>query len=338
MSASSKTEGYISAGDIEKFGYCPLSWWLSRGLEDPELSESMEEGSKKHAELSSELTKMKDHEEKVREMDVGILYFSIGATIISIVGLTFLPMTLSDRTSQILSIISLIWLLAACYYLYRAETLVTKEEKLLAERLILVFAMTAVIIAVVAFTTYLSSNVIESYALESIALIWLIGACIYLYKSLIHIEEAKIYRLKHEIEGEVKYVDDEDAKPKLFVSKEHGLRGRPDYVLLIDDDHVPVEVKTGRVPRGPLFSHIMQIAAYCLLMEDEYGHAPPYGILRYGAVEHEIEYNEELKHLVMGKVEDMRRLEKSDGAHRNHNRPGKCRHCSRRDVCPEKLE
>jgi len=72
-------------------------------------------------------------------------------------------------------------------------------------------------------------------------------------------------------------------------------------------------------------------------MEDEYGNAPPHGILRYGTVEHEIEYNEELKHLVLEKIEDMRGLEKSGEAHRNHNRPGKCRSCSRRNDCPEKL-
>jgi CRISPR-associated exonuclease Cas4 len=189
----------------------------------------------------------------------------------------------------------------------------------------------------VAFTTYLSSNVILSYAMEVIALIWLVGACFFLFKSLKHIEEARIFRLKHEIEGEVKYVDDTGAKPKVFSSKKFGLRGRPDYVLLIGDDHIPVEVKTGRVPRGPLFSHILQIAVYCLLLGEEFKKEPPYGILRYGSVEHEIDFTDDLKNLLIDKVTDMRRLEKTGDAHRNHNRPGKCRNCSRRDVCPERL-
>jgi CRISPR-associated exonuclease Cas4 len=236
-----------------------------------------------------------------------------------------------------MAIIALIWLLAACYFLYRAETLATADEKLIAERLILVFAMTATVIAIIAVTTYLSASLTESYVLESIALIWLIGACYFLYKSLKHIEEARIYRIKHEIEGEVKYVDNGKSKPKLFASKKFGLRGRPDFVLLVDEDHIPVEVKTGRVPRGPLFSHILQIAAYCLLVEEEYGR-PPYGILRYGTVEHEIEYEDDLKKLLLEKIDDIRKLEKTGDVHRNHNRPGKCKFCSRRDICPEKLE
>jgi CRISPR-associated exonuclease Cas4 len=333
----SEPEKYISAGDIEKYGYCPLSWWLSKGREETEESEVMDKGSKKHAEIGSEVRRIRDHEEKVKETDTGIMYFSIGATIVAIIGLTFLPMPLSDKLSQILAAISLIWLLAACYYLYRAETLVTEDEKLIAERIILGFAMTATVIAILAVTVYLSSNVTLSSVFVTMALIWLIGACFFLYKSLMHLENAMIFRLKHDIEGEVKYVDDDTAKPKLFISKKHHLRGRPDYVLLIDDDHIPVEVKTGRVPRGPLFSHILQLAAYCLLVEDEYTR-PPYGILRYGGIEHEIEFEDELRTLLLNKMTEMRSAESSKNVHRNHNRPGKCKYCSRRDICPEKLE
>ena len=329
-------EYYISAGDIEKFGYCPLSWWLSRGQEEPEESEVLKEGSKKHVEIGSEVKKIRDHEEKVKEMDAGILYFSIGGTIVSLVGLTFLPFSMSEKTSQIMAAVALIWLLAACYYLYRAETLVTREEKLIAERLILGFGMTATIIAIIAFTTYITANVIESYVLEVIALVWLIGACIYLYNSLRHIEEARIFRLKHMIDGEVKYVDDGGPAQQLFISKKYRIRGRPDMVLKIDEHEIPVEVKTGRVPRGPLFSHILQLAAYCLLVEERSGR-PPYGILRYGNTEHEIEFDDDLRDLLVKKIEEMRMLAKAGGAHRNHNRPGKCRTCSRRDVCPEKL-
>ncbi|MCK5547861.1 MAG: hypothetical protein KAI64_02535, partial [Thermoplasmata archaeon] len=186
---SPKDDGYISAADVEKYGYCPLSWWLSRGEDEPEESETLEKGAEKHAQLSSEITKIKDHEEKVKETDTGILYFSMGATIVSVVGLSFLPIPIPDKVSQILAAISLIWLLAACYYLYRAETLVTEDERLIAERLILGFAMTATIIAILAFTIYISAGDLMTYIMEGIALIWLIGACFYLYMSLKHIEE-----------------------------------------------------------------------------------------------------------------------------------------------------
>src|SRR2546428_11177016 len=103
------------------------------------------------------------------------------------------------------------------------------------------------------------------------------------------------------------------------------------------EHHIPVELKTGRVPRGPLFSHILQVAAYCFLLEEEYGKPPPYGIIRYGETSFEIEYNEDQKKLVLQKLAEMRTAITKGGAHRNHNRPGKCIHCSRRSGCPERL-
>ena len=89
--------------------------------------------------------------------------------------------------------------------------------------------------------------------------------------------------------------------------------------------------------RGPLFSHILQVVAYCVLLEEEYGHAPPYGIIRYGDTAFEIEYNEDQKSLLLQKLGEMRAAIARGGAHRNHNRPGKCIHCSRRAACPERL-
>ena len=145
-------------------------------------------------------------------------------------------------------------------------------------------------------------------------------------------------RRKHKVRHIISYIDSQKKKPKLFVSEKYRLSGRPDFVLLIEDEHIPVELKTGRVPRGPLFSHILQVATYCILMEEEFGNPPSHGIIRYGQVENEIEYDEALKDMVLKKANEMRGFLISGGdVHRNHNKPGKCKHCSRRNVCPEKL-
>ena len=37
----------------------------------------------------------------------------------------------------------------------------------------------------------------------------------------------------------------------------YGISGRPDYVLLVEGLPIPVEEKTGRVPKGPLFSALL---------------------------------------------------------------------------------
>ena len=63
-----------------------------------------------------------------------------------------------------------------------------------------------------------------------------------------------------------------------------------------------------------------------------------HGLLRYGDEEHEVEFNEDLRDLAISKLDEMRERKRSGNVHRNHNRPGKCRSCSRREMCPERLD
>ncbi len=325
----------ISAADIEKFGYCPLSWWLSRGLA-PEEGPELVEGEKKHEAASADLKGIEAHEAKAREAETGVLYFAIAASIVAIVGVKFLSSE-SVQVGYTLGAIALIWLLAAVYFLYRAETLATQAEKLLSERVILGFAMAAAVIATaaVSFTGVVNQSLALGFV--ALALLWLIGASFFLYRSIGSLQAARTTRDRYAVQGDVVYVDSAVEKPKLFVSKKHGLSGRPDAVVMDGEHHIPVELKTGRVPRGPLFSHILQVAAYCFLLEEEYGKAPPYGIIRYGETSFEIEYNDDQKKLVLQKLAEMRTAITKGEAHRNHNRPGKCIHCSRRSGCPERL-
>lgn len=329
------TRDFVSAGDLEKFGYCPLSWWLSRELPSDE-SPNLREGEDRHAALSEDLRGIEQHEHRAREAESGVLYFAVAATMVATIGLTFL----FGGVLQVawgLSAIALIWLLVAVFFLYRAERLATPEERLLSERILLICAMAASLVAFAAISIPGIPAVGLAPGFEALALAWLVGASLFLYRSLRAIEIANATRSKYGVTGKVSYVDLAREKPKLFVSQQHRLTGRPDLVVVEGEHHIPVEFKTGRVPRGPLFSHILQVAAYCLLLEDEYGRAPPYGILRYGEVSHEIEYNEDLKRLVLRKLGEMRAASRIGGAHRNHNRPGKCLNCSRRAGCPERL-
>ena len=68
-------------------------------------------------------------------------------------------------------------------------------------------------------------------------------------------------------------------------SQAHGLVGRPDELRRAPDGRVvPVEVKSSRGPppgRPPYFSHVLQLYAYCQIVEERYGAAPPYGLMIY---------------------------------------------------------
>lgn len=326
----------FSAGEVEKFGYCPLTWWLSRQMAD-ETGEEIVQGITKHEQLGDEILSIEKHEKHAHESETTVLYFAVAATIVAIFGVSFVSAT-SFPVTLILDTIALIWLLAAVYLLYRADRTATEAERFLWERAVLGFAMVATIVAIVSVATFVLQDEVLARAAEIAALVWLIGATFFLRRSLLHsIFAASARRKFGATHGDVTYVDHPEAKAELLVSERYGLRGRPDYILTEGDLIIPVEVKTGRTPRGPLFSHILQIAAYCMLVEERYGKAPPHGVIRYEGASHEIEYNEDLKKLLLGKLEEMRRALAKGEAHRNHNRPGKCIHCSRRDVCPERL-
>ena len=130
-------------------------------------------------------------------------------------------------------------------------------------------------------------------------------------------------------------VETEVVKP-LF-SQAYRLAGKPDY-LVEDNGHiVPVEVKSGRAPARPYESHVMQLAAYCLLVNEVYGQRPDYGIIRYADRNFTIPYDEELEALLLQVMESMRYDINAANVTRSHHHPGRCRACSVRDFCEQAL-
>ncbi len=86
-----------------------------------------------------------------------------------------------------------------------------------------------------------------------------------------------------------------DAGDPLFLrSERYRLRGRPDAVREQPDGRwVPVELKSRPVPRGgPTRSHMVQVWAYCLLVEETTGRSPPVGVLRYSDGEFRIRWDD----------------------------------------------
>ncbi len=326
---------WISASDVEKYGYCPLSWWLSREVEEGVEDEKLEQGEKKHKELGRKFKDLKNKENKINLLENIILGLAILTTMVSIFGISFLA---SDELfSKIFVVLALIWLLAATFFLYIGEKFKKMIEETETERIILIFAMIATMLSVFSFSIPIRDRFIAQTA-QVISLSWLIGASYWLKHSLKIKTETEEQRNNLSLEeGDIEYVDDLEEDSKLLRSERYGLRGKPDIILKKNGKPVPVEVKTGRVPKGPFFSHILQIAAYCVLVEEDLGESPPYGLIRYGDTEFDIEYDSDLKKLLLEKMNEMRKLMETEKVHRNHDREGKCRNCSRREICSESL-
>jgi len=330
--AEPKGTSYISAGDLEKYSYCPLSWWLSKKYDTQDTT--TRKGIEEHEKLGETLWKIDTGEKSAKESERLVFWYAAVATLIAIIGLELMPFEEAVSVSEILGAVALIWILAAAFFLYKATKSTMQGKVLDYEKIILIFAIVAVVIAINA-VAFMQDNFALAQVMEFVAISWLIGASFFLYRSLISTRVASTLRDEFRVKGKIEYIDMDESK--VFKSEKYGLSGRPDYVIRLADNIIPIEEKKGRTPQGPLFSHILQVAAYCLLIEDTMGKVPPYGLLKYPEREDEIEYNDDLKRMLVEKLDEMRGIMRTGDAHRNHERPGKCMHCSRRDVCPEKL-
>jgi CRISPR-associated exonuclease Cas4 len=82
---------------------------------------------------------------------------------------------------------------------------------------------------------------------------------------------------------------------------------------------------------------LLQLAAYCLLVEECYGRRPPYGILKYANNAFEVDYTWELEQDLLATLDDMEADLADGNAPRNHDEPSRCQACGYRERCDERL-
>jgi len=123
-----------------------------------------------------------------------------------------------------------------------------------------------------------------------------------------------------------------------LVSFRYGLTGKPDYLVETNEGIVPVEVKSHDSLRsGPYPSDISQLTAYCVLVEDATGVAPPYAIIQYANRPWRIQFTRQMRKEVLRVIDEIRSACQSQSVHRNHTQPGRCRACGFRDGCDERI-
>ncbi len=115
------------------------------------------------------------------------------------------------------------------------------------------------------------------------------------------------------------------------------LAGSPDYVMETEGGPVPVEVKTGRTPHRPFPSHRLQLACYLHLLEVDRGQRPEYGLLTYPDGVFRVDWDKRLENRLHATLKRMQQAAESGVADRDHEHPGRCRGCARRDACDQRL-
>jgi CRISPR-associated exonuclease Cas4 len=137
--------------------------------------------------------------------------------------------------------------------------------------------------------------------------------------------------------GKVIY-SDLDRPGKAIYSKKLGISGKPDYIVKgRGRSLIPVEIKSGRA-QEPYQGHVLQLAAYCYLVEENYHRSVPYGIIVYSdGKQHRINFDKALRSDLLTTIGEMKRTLGHDCPRRAHNNKQKCRHCSFNGSCKSSL-
>jgi CRISPR-associated exonuclease Cas4 len=139
--------------------------------------------------------------------------------------------------------------------------------------------------------------------------------------------------------GQVVYSDmgQWEETPPLYAPG-YGLAGKPDYLLRIGRQTVPVEVKPGRRASEPYAADTLQLAAYCLLVEEITGVRPAYGLLRYREQTFQIPFDKSLRQTLLATLQNMRHDLCQGDVTRSHTDPVRCRLCGQRAHCDQRLD
>ena len=363
---------HVSASDLERHAYCPLSWSLARDGKTGR-GKAIDKGRIKHAEIHQKIENFKQKQNDLRRaLVIWSWWFTI--VVMFVTDAIIFTNISDDRTpidiSRYLSILSVVWLIAGLLAIYlpwrkwinlpienspELQDLKNLDEVAIPRtlqpygfiggwrqggRVEAGLLMGATIFGLHAIGLMWAEDKEQAgFILVTVAMIWTLLASWQLQRALLADNALEVARINAGLDEntDVAYSDDE-ATAGLLVDDLSGLRGRPDQIVIVDGEFIPVEQKTGKIPERPHKSHKMQLLAYLHLVESTTGRKPPYGVLKYGSENlHTVDWNEENEHQLFSAVKEVQRLMVQGGAERNHNRKGKCESCSRRYACDSSL-
>ena len=363
----------VSASELERYTYCPVSWRLAKeGAAG--VGEAITSGIEKHKEIHQEMNDFQASMIKLRrELLIWSWWFGIIiAFAIDAIAFVYIDDLMNSpmEMAKILSMWSVSFLGAAVLSIVvpwrnwlnmeptasEIETLSKSFEATGLEptwnpigflggwfsggKTEAGLLLSTIVIGLHAIALAAADNRTQAgFILVVTAFVWTFLATWQLQKSLFAENEMIANRNQAGLEEgtDIVYSDD-DKSSGLLLDTKTGLRGRPDQIIIIDGEFIPVEQKTGRVPKKPHQSHRVQLLAYISLVETNTKKAPPYGVLKYGEEDaHQVFWDEHAKELLHSSIKEVQKLMVEGGAKRNHEREGKCRNCSRRHACEQSL-
>jgi len=130
----------------------------------------------------------------------------------------------------------------------------------------------------------------------------------------------------------VEWTDDSPVPSPTLRSERYGLVGRPDQLVRVGKRLVPVEQKPKSRRLQP--SHVLQVAAQCLLVQEVYGVRPPYGlVVLAGGVRERVEFSAALEERLFDVMAQMRAFLEVDASPQPRWIARKCHACGYRQRC-----
>ncbi|MEE3082865.1 MAG: PD-(D/E)XK nuclease family protein, partial [Candidatus Thermoplasmatota archaeon] len=311
----------VSASDLERHAYCPVSWQLSKAGVSGE-GEALKRGMLEHERIHKAMTEFKREENDAnRELVIWSWWFAVVVTLSAdsaaflFVGEGKISNSFVEDVGKYLILLALVWLLLAIILIWvpwrrwlgrpfgLAQPPTIEGTGLNIKDIENPFKIDAdddyikggstettlligsIAIALHGIAIYLANDrTMMTFALIVFSLIWLLITSWRFHRALSSSISANQARKKAGLSKEevLTYSDDAGESAVLLEDREIGLRGRPDQILRVDNQFIAVEQKTGKVPIKPHGSHRMQLLAYVHLVSNTTGSVPDYGILRYG--------------------------------------------------------
>lgn len=140
-------------------------------------------------------------------------------------------------------------------------------------------------------------------------------------------------------EGKVIYSDSHrwNFLDRTLIDESIALTGKPDYVIHHQEEVIPVEIKSKKIKTNPYDSHILQLAAYCRLIQAKFEKRPKYGVLHYPNRTFKIKYTKMLESQLLELVNSIQKKSSTSEQHRSHQSTARCKGCNYASICEEKL-
>jgi CRISPR-associated exonuclease Cas4 len=179
---------------------------------------------------------------------------------------------------------------------------------------------------------------VDGFQLNAVALACLAGLAV-LAGGLALWRAARARRATGLPGGRIVYADTGGwrAPDSPLFSAHYGLTGKPDYLVQTRAGLIPVEVKSGSAPPQPYPSHVLQLAAYCLLVEEAEGRAPGHGLIKYADALFQVDYTPALRRELLATLDAMRQAHSRGEPARSHDEPRRCAGCGYRPLCDQAL-